>query len=263
MCKYGTFRSMTENNFPTRLENDPIVDCIIELRFQPESDTAIDVFPGVLYSHLKDSYPKMEKTPVAQIPSSVRKIDDNLKYSATVDFVGDQGRVKVADCAIQIGINAPYPGWKLVRPRVEAVLESVMNTGLVSRYERISILYHNIIPVDEGCSALDPLELDLKIGRNIDQREQGILLRTEIAHGEGVTIVQVQSGAQAQIAIPGQPIKMVKGTHLSVDTIAVGDIENFEQMRERLELVHSVERNIFFRMVKEDAWQKLEPIWEK
>lgn len=254
---------MTEKKFPIRLENDPIVNCIIELRFQPESDTAIDVFPGVLYGCLKDSFPHMEKTPVAQIPSSVRRIDENLKYSATVDFVGDWGRVKVADCAVQIQINFPYPGWQQVKPRVEKILDSVMKAGLIAQYERISIVYHNIIPVDEGCSALSPLELDLKIGRDIDQLEQSTLLRTEFAHDEGVTIVQVQSGAQAQIEKPGQLAEIVKGTHLSVDTIAVGDIKDFEYMRERLELVHTVERNIFFRMVKEDAWKKLGPVWEE
>ncbi len=131
---------MNTAKFPARLEKDPIVDCIIELRFKMGSDSVAGVFPGVLYSQIKEDFPEMRNTPVAEIPKNVRAADENLRYHATVEFIGIWGKVLVADSSVQIRVNYPYPGWSEVEPRALKILKSVVDTGLISDYERISWL---------------------------------------------------------------------------------------------------------------------------
>lgn len=256
------YAPMKKGQPPTRLSSDPIVDCIIELRFKMESGSAVDVFPGVLYSYIKGHFPDMRNTPISEIPPKIRAQDENLKYQATVEFLGAWGRVLVADSSVQFRISCPYPGWDQVEPRAQEVLKCVVDTGLVSEYERISILYHNIIPTKNESHDLSPLELTLRIGKDLAAPPQGTLLRTELAHESGVTIVQVQSGATAKRQSPEKNVEFIRGIHLSVDTIALTKMHSFEDMKENLAKVHSIERSTFFKMLKEETWMNMGPIWE-
>ncbi len=247
---------------PIRLENDPIVECIIEMRFKIGSDSAADVFPGLLYSQIKESFPESRTTPVAEIPRRVRAADENLRYQATVEFVGTWGRVLVADSSVQLRVNYPYPGWGEVEPRALNILKCVVDTGIISDYERISIVYHNIIETEDDSYDLSPLELTLSIGKDLAIPPRGTLLRTELPHDSGVTIVQIQSGAVATINSSEDASRVIRGIHLSVDTIATCKMTSFEEMKENLSLVHSIERGIFFKMLKEDTWMNMGPVWE-
>ena len=255
------YAAMT-NQIPLRLERDPIVDCLIQTRLKLVSDSASEVLPGILYKELGDQFPQHAKTPVSQIPSNMRREDDNLRYQPVVELVGPVGRVGIAESAVQLRVTYPYPGWAELRPVAERVLGCVMNSGLVASYERLSVLYNNVITCGADGFDLAPLELDLTIGRDIGERV-GTMLRTEFPHELGSTIVQVQTGAQARIEQEGKAPIVLEGVHLGVDTIAFGNIRNFEDMQQRLNHVRVVEREIFFRMLKPETCEQLGPVWEE
>ncbi len=254
---------MSDIKHPRKLERDTIVDCIIEVRFQLVSESAREIFPGVLYGELKKNYPTMQKTPVAEIPQRIRETDQKLRYQPTVEFVGALGRVRVADFAIQITVSYPYPGWEAFKPTAEQVLRVLTASELVAKYERISILYNNIIFASENTYDLSPLELNLQVGRGLEVAGRGTMVRVELPHELGVSIVQIQTGAEARIGKPGSEPTILHGPHLSIDTIAMGDMNGFEEMMERLEHVRTVERDLYFRMIKPETWEQLGPIWEK
>lgn len=250
---------MTE--IPKSLKNDPIIDCVIELRFNPSSESVSDLLPGLLYNSFKDQYPNTVQTPEAQLPRVVRASDKNLKSRPVVKFEGAEGSIGIGDAGIQLIFSRPYPGWDVVRPRAESLFGQTLETGLLESVERLSIRYNNIITINDDVFDLSPLELEFKIGRGLELRGPGTALRAEVSIDSTTTIIEVQAGAKAVISPPDQPPEELHGVLLAVDTVSFGNIEDLKQLEERLMLIHEVEKNIFFRTITEDTRDKLDPEW--
>lgn len=247
---------------PVSLKNDPIVDCVIELRFNPSSESVSDILPGLLYNSFKDQYPNTEQTPEAQLPRVVRANDMILKARPVVNFKGAEGSIGIGDAGIQLIFSRPYPGWAVVKPRAESLFGQTLQTELLESIERLSIRYNNIIALNDDVFDLSPLELDFRIGRGLEPRGAGTVLRAEFSSDSTVTIVQIQGGAKAIINLPDQPPEELHGVLLAVDTIAFGNIEDLDQLKERLTLIHKVEKDVFFRIITENTRDKLDPEWE-
>jgi uncharacterized protein (TIGR04255 family) len=248
---------------PIRLKKDPIVDCVIEMRFESKSDSVADVLPGLLYSSFKELYPETQQTPEAQLPRVVRAQDKNLKARPVVIFKGKDGLIGIGDTGVQLTFGRPYPGWDTVEPRAQSVLGEVLNTDLLSTVERLSIRYNNIVTVKDDDSDLSPLELQFQLGRGLDRRGPGTAIRAEFTGDSTVTIVQIQGGANARITRPDQSPEEIRGVLLAVDTIFFGNLTDTNELKDRLKLIHDVEKNVFFNVITEDTTRQLEPVWEE
>ena len=63
---------------PIKLNLCPIIESVFEIRFDSSLDANI-VF-ALIYSKLKDDFPKVETLPLSELPASMRDADPNLKY---------------------------------------------------------------------------------------------------------------------------------------------------------------------------------------
>lgn len=245
---------------PVKLQNDPIVECTLELRFDASSEAASDVLPGMLYASFKDQYPVSEQTPEAQLPRAMRATDANLKARPIVLLKGTDSNIGIGDAGVLLSFQRPYRGWATVQPRADAVFGAVLETGLVEQVSRFSIKYTNLITTGNNEFDLSSLELEFRLGRELTPRGPGTALRAEFKGEETISIVQIQTGATVKSQKERQ--EALKGVLLIVDTISFGDIEDRGQLSRKLELLHNTEKDIFFRILTDKTREMLGPMWE-
>ena len=248
---------------PVRLENDSIVDCMVEMRFKAKSDNVANVLPGILYSKFDGHYSSTDSTAESQIPKELRVKDPGLKYRPLVNLRSDKEKVGIGDSNISITFRHPYPGWEEVEVQAIAIFQEAMDTGLITEVERLSVKYQNIIDIQDNPDDLSPLDIDLRIGTDLDFRGPGTLIRREIDHDGAVSIIQITTAAIGRILDSNDKVLGEKvGIAITVDTIKFGHISNDKELRESLRLVHDNEKATFFSLLKPETVKKMSPIWE-
>src|SRR5215216_8126973 len=70
---------MTTQPLPTKLRKEPLVDAVFEIRFSA-SIPATSVLPGFFFAKLGTPQWKVDRLPVADLPSQIRSADPNLRY---------------------------------------------------------------------------------------------------------------------------------------------------------------------------------------
>ena len=256
--------SLSTGKIPIRLRENPIVDCVIEMRFSATTESAGDVLPGILFQKFGKQFPKIERTHTADLPRPIRMSDPNLRALPVVLLEGEGARVGVGDTGLQLVFRRPYPGWSVVQALAQSVFGHALESGVITSGERLSICYKNLISQREDEYDLSPLEIDFRIGRNLKPRGPGTNLRTEFELEGTVSIVQIQSGvriAASALGFKPEPDSF-SGLLVSVDTILAGSFNSQSELNERLRKIHDIEKSIFFSVVTEDTVKRLGPEWE-
>ena len=248
---------------PKKLTNDPIVDCVIELRFTPNSNSASDVIPGILFNEFRELYPNIVHTPESQIPKQARDMDVALKVKPILLLQSENGQIGIGDEVLQLTYSRPYPGWDTVKPFASKLFSALLATGMVesTSIRRVSIMYTNIINGGESVYDLSPLELDLSMGTKLERKGSGTSIRFEVEGSETVSVVQIQTGARAVFRKQDKVEESLEGLLVRVDTISTGTISSLEDALSTLENAHSNEKDVFFGLLKKSETEKLGPIW--
>ncbi|PHQ57944.1 MAG: hypothetical protein COA29_02470 [Porticoccus sp.] len=241
---------------PIKLNNDPIIDCVIELRFVPSSNSVANVLPGLIMSQLKGKYPSIESTPDAAIPNEIRHRDPNLRYRPLVHLKGENTIVGVGDRSLVVVFPAPYAGWSDVKSTCLELFEVLRSSDLVTEIERVSIKYQNIIASESEGASLGALDMTLEFGKGITPRGVGTSVRCEYESDDTVSIIMVYSGVGAKVCDIDR-----KGLLVSVDTILTLPA-SFDSLASQLDFLHHKEKEVFFSLLTEETIEFLEPVWE-
>ena len=60
---------------PRRLRKDPILEAIVEIRFEASQDNVASILPGLLFSKLRDASPHLETLiPIGALPTDLLKM---------------------------------------------------------------------------------------------------------------------------------------------------------------------------------------------
>ena len=101
---------------PSRLSNCPIIDALVELRF--ESNLNKSLIFGYMYKQIVELYPHeypngVISLPVLQIPEAIRNSDPNMRFKPLYRLKGKVQSFKsvmmyfvlVRECLITVGMN--------------------------------------------------------------------------------------------------------------------------------------------------------------
>lgn len=133
--------------------NPPAAEVICEFRF-PE-DTPWDLtYPGILYNHLKESYPKRDQRHVREVvvllgPEGLR---EELLISERSIFTAEDG-----GCAVQVGprllsvsCQRPYVHWEAFSARITEAYELFQKVIGVEAINTMNLRYVNLVEIPES-----------------------------------------------------------------------------------------------------------------
>jgi uncharacterized protein (TIGR04255 family) len=109
---------MPAGPLPTKLEKEPLVDAVFEIRFAPRVP-ASSVIPGILFTRPETQPQQIERLPAADIPAEFRSREPSLRFQPVMRLHWDDNfLIMVGDTSLGLGCKMPYPGWRNFKPHI-------------------------------------------------------------------------------------------------------------------------------------------------
>lgn len=239
---------------PKRLKKEPLLEALWEIRFSSDTEQVADLLPGMIYKAMGAEYPKIERLPAANLPSSVLKHDETLRYVPTIRLEGNPYSIQIGEHVVSLSCRRPYTGWKEFESKIMELAEMLKGTSLLNRLERFSLKYTDIIQLTEMPS-LEPLQVVVKLG-TLDLTKYPVHLRTELRENGFLHIIQIASPAKAVLLTR----EHFEGLLIDIDTIYQRETsELWLEFRDQLNRAHQLSKNLFFRLLTKETITQLEP----
>lgn len=247
-----------ENRLPKKLNKEPLVDAIFEVRFT-STVPASEILPGVFFRDLKGDK-TISPLPASQIPAQMRNSDVNLQFAPVNRLDWDHFFISFSDKSLSISCKLPYPGWKIFKVTIEQILGIIVKLGIIESISRYSLKYVDLIPASDTDKQISLLNLDLSIAKHILEKEI-FQVRVEIPKSEYINVVQIVSPATVTTSDETK-----QGVIVDIDTIKnVTNISIQQLMTDlstKLDEIHLINKTIFFDCLKPDTIKALEPKYE-
>ena len=244
-------------NLPLKLGKAPLVEAVFDVRFTALF-SASSILPGMLFSKL-DAPRSVDRLPIANLPEQMRSNDPNLMYAPFVKIGWDAFTILISDRSVALACTIPYPGWPTFKRGILKVIEIIGTANVVQSIDRFSLKYVNVFPAELG-EIGSIANLDVRIGP-YSAEGHNVQLRAEIQHGELIRVLTIASSAKSTFADGTSR----SGPLLDIDIIAVIErtpfTKFFDNLSDRVELVHTEAKATFFTCVKPEIMKKLEPFY--
>lgn len=235
---------------PKKIDNCPIVDSVVELRFKSS------IFPnavfGLIFNSLKSDFPKVEKLPILQLPEQLRDSDPNFKFKAQYRLVSDDGySVQIGPDVLVIASPIPYPGWTNFFAKIKLVIEKVFQAGVIEEVLRLGVRFINFFDLD----IFEKINLNIEIN-STSHKPKNTQLRTEIERNGFLNTLNIANNAKQKI----QDNKERNGSIIDIDTFKEYEGGTFNKIYEsEIEKAHNSEKEIFFNLFKKEYLETFNP----
>jgi uncharacterized protein (TIGR04255 family) len=244
----------TGKSVPKRLRKEPLLEAIWEIRFTSDRESVAELLPGLIYKAMAIEFPKIERLPAAGLPSAIVQQDSQLRYVPTVRLEGSPYSIQIGEHVVSLSCPLPYTGWGNFQPKIMGLAEILKETSLITRPERFSLKYIDIIPLP-GSPSLKPLRVVVKLGTH-DLTSNPVQFRTELRENGFLHIVQIVSSAQAVLSTG----ERFEGLLLDIDTICQREPGEFwSDFLPLLDRAHQLNKNLFFHILTDETIDHLEP----
>lgn len=235
---------------PKQINPSPINQAVVEIRFN--SSLPSDAVFGVVYNKLKDSYKSAEQLPILQIPEVVRNNDPNLLYTPHYKLIKEHYAFQVGPKVISLAITEQkYTTWESYYDEIQSVFEKIKEIDFIDNVLRVGLRYINFFADD----ILENINISVKIIEHEIAGEE-IFVRTILPRDEYKVILQ----AGNQLKFEENNLVIGRASVIDIDTFIEGEnIKFFEEMNSILEKGHSIEKEIFFGLLKKDFLKSLNP----
>jgi uncharacterized protein (TIGR04255 family) len=237
---------------PSRIENCPIIDAIIEIRF--ESKIFSNAVFGLIYNEIEKDYPgKVELLPILQIPEQLRAKDPNFRFKPQYKITNERFIIQIGSDVIAISTVMPYTGWDVFNKHVSYILKKIFAKEIIIKSVfRIGHRYVNFFDGD----ILSKLNICLQIN-NKQHIAENTHITTEIPNGEFSSTLQITNNGQIN-----RSGNISKGTIIDIDTFKSYKDQCFmENCDDELNSAHIAEKELFFSLLKEDFLVSLKPTY--
>lgn len=245
-------------SIPIKLERDPIVEAIFEIRFQSKVPSVSTLLPGLMYSSLKSDFEAPERLPQANFLPFVAPVDPNLKYQPSFRIKNKEFIILLGDYSLIVSCPRPYVGWERFRNIILSLLKDLNNTDLILEVERISVKYLNLLEADSTNKQFGLLNMSIQLG-NYDLTSHNTFIQSEIIEDGLINLIEIRSNVQ----LTRENETTNPGLLLAVDTISDKHENFWEKMGEYVDKVHSKEKQIFYSLLTDSAVDSCKPIWGK
>ena len=219
---------------PKVIDPCPIIDAIVELRFEPTVEA--DAVFGILYNIFKESYPKLLKLPILQLPEAFRQEKD-LMYQPHYKMMNDRFAFQVGPRAITVSCLDKYVGWTDFYNEIKSCVTKIEGANLIGEYQRLGIRYINFFTIN----IFEKIQLQLN---GADMKSDFSSLRTEKSVGKLKCILQVNNHVTIQ-----RQTERITGSVIDIDIVALYNPELFKDVVSLIDDAHTQEKQTFFDLI--------------
>ncbi len=250
------------HKLPTKLEKEPLVDAIFEVRFAHAQNFS-QIFPGFLYQSLKDKIKEFGQLPTIDIPQALRDSDPNLQYAPLHKLGLESFYINIGDRCVSVGCKYPYPGWSEFKPMIIRAMKILNDSGLIENIDRYSLKYVDLLPFPEIQTQINAINLDLTIGNN-KLENNNFNIRMDVLTKDFIHIIKIVSSAVVNLNnATKNKSETIQGLIIDIDTIANQNetkIEDFyKKLTKKLEAIHTENKHAFFECLKPETIISLKP----
>jgi len=245
---------------PLLIDPCPIVDATVELRFESAFPAAVAV--GLAYQKLIQVFPRVSPVPNFPFPDAVRQLNPALLYQPQFRFESDDFVALLGPNIFAVGVNGPYTKWALVSKEFETALDLFKEANVIGTPQRFGLKYTNFFPEN----VFSKLNLTLAIA-GTETSGQETFIKTVLPSAPFKIDLQILTDVKMNSTHPKLLIDPnVPGTMIALDcfkdALAMEDLGVLEKTKEVLDLAHTKEKELFFRLLKEEFLQTLNPRYE-
>jgi uncharacterized protein (TIGR04255 family) len=238
-------------NLPKRINPCPIIDSVVELRFESEFPT--DAIFGIIFAAVKNEYAKFQRLPVSEVPELIRNQDTNLRYAPFFQAASALFVLRVGPRVISLSNVSEYVGWDNFFLKLKDIIEKVKQTEVVSKFTRIGIRYIDFFESD----IFNNVNLDIpdiKVNQKSLPSKQRVY-RALVENGKFLTNIQIANNTSVTVKAA---LKI--GSLLDSDTFYESPSGfGFAGLIELIDECHTREKEIFFSLLKQEFIRTLQP----
>lgn len=228
--------------------DDGLKDAIVSIQYLSELPNGTDL--GYFHMTLKDELKGFALNNKYQsIQGSNLLIEEGNSVYLTND---DAIKVTFTRNNVTFNINQKYIGWEHYFTRIQSILKQLFDRKIIAKVNRIGLRY---------ISQFDNIAIHQNINGNInlDFVEGGIygMSRFELYVKEFIVLLTLTNKQQV-------PENISKADYISIVDVDVVKIFNqlindYEQVIRLIDEAHSIEKEVFFTLLKQDFLQTLNP----
>lgn len=246
------------NQVPVSLKKEPLIEVVWQVQFEPKEGLSVgDLLPGLLYSELKESHPKLQlhRLHTADIPAHISQVDPNLRFSAKYRIEEDDSPFlfQVGERIITLNCRKPYTGWASFKNMLLKLIDIIEKSDLVPTPIQHSLRHINLLTLNPAPN-LDALQVNLSIG-DLHLENLPLQLRVELPDGDCNHIVQIATPATANLS-SGKS----QGSILDIETLPNALPTSWKDISIQIEMLHEYAIKIFYEhLLTDKAVELMEP----
>lgn len=238
-------------DLPKKITPCPIVEAIIELRFEP--DVPDEAVFGLIHRKIKDEYTHLQKLPILDLPEYVKKNQPNLKFKPYYKFSNETYDINLGPRVISLIKKEPYEGWQAFSESAKSILNKMNQLEIIKKIERLGLRYINFF---DG-NIYDKVNLALTLGNESFIKEDTYIKNVFGKSGHKIIL---QLGNNANL---NKNNEVRKGSLLDVD-VHLESLSNEFLMDsdDILNSIHKNEKEIFFKLLEDNFIKELNPQYQ-
>jgi len=232
---------------PKTISPCPIVDALFEIRFKTNIHRSA-VF-GMIYNVLKEDFPKVENLPILQLPETILIQDPKFIFKPLYRISNQSFVVQIGPDVLTISSFPEYLGWKEFSKQIFNILDRIKEINIINSVLRIGLRYINFF---ENHDIFKDIRLKISL-RNKNIENKNTIVRTEIEQNIYKSSLQVANNVSLDNKL---------GSIIDIDTSSAENINTFFNNKEKMiNDAHFYEKELFFRLLKEEFLKTLNPIY--
>jgi uncharacterized protein (TIGR04255 family) len=246
---------------PTKLKKDRLVDAVFEIRFS-SALPASSVIPGILFAKLKPHPHQIERLPASDIPSQMRALNPALQFQPLMRMHWNNGfLILIGDVSLGLACKMPYPGWRNFKRHILELAELLNDSEFIEQIERYSLKYVGVVDGKDLSEQISRIKLDLTLG-HYNLKEEPFDLRIETRSDSFLYVLHLAAPATASLLDGSQRT----GLLIDIDGLQEHKTKNLSefigQLPERVEAMHTRNKELFFGLLTDETLAYLEPSYE-
>jgi hypothetical protein len=232
------------------IEKCPIVDSIIEIRFETSIDSNA-VF-GVIYGQILDMYKgKVQNLPESQLPPAVRESNPALRYKPLYKIEGDKTIIQIGPNVICLGAKIPYKGWDEFSSIFKKIINKLLRVQIITRVTRLGIRYVDFFPGDIKNN------ITMKLVMNEKYTPIGEFIRSTIIDEGFYNVIQFYNNVNYNNV---KTKEITVGSLIDIDTSKeYSDSYFLEHLEDELNIGHDKNKKLFVATLEPDFLESLNP----
>jgi len=236
-------------DIPTKITPCPIVEAIVELRF--EADLPDEAVFGVIYSSFRNETGEIEKLPILQLPEALRSTDPNLIYKPHYRLRKGEYTVQIGPKVFSFANIEEYVGWNTFSTEIGNRFEKLFKLGIIKSIGRFGLRYINLF---SEMNIYEKSTLKIHLG---ESNQYGNQINLTMAMPMGGFLSKLVMVNNAEVKLQSRE-GTVKGSLIDID-VALEKPVKIKKVREIVEQAHNEEKKLFFSLLNPDFLETLNP----